>query len=216
MELESKYWQARNELLALSGSDTVTVDSTLRSVFDGMTMIPAKVVSNTIDRHDNLLTIDQGSADGVKPDMGVVCGMGLVGVVYMVGTHYAIVMPLLNSHSRISCAIRSCGYFGYLQWDGKNPTEAYMEDVPRHACLRKRDQNTAAILLHLLPLGTGCGQHHQHRQLRRRPVIQAHHQALDRLRLPARRLHRHRQGVQRATAAHHGRPRLHGTHELTT
>jgi len=157
MELESKYWQARNELLALSGSDTVTVDSTLRSVFDGMTMIPAKVVSNTIDRHDNLLTIDQGSADGVKPDMGVVCGMGLVGVVYMVGTHYAIVMPLLNSHSRISCAIRSCGYFGYLQWDGKNPTEAYMEDVPRHAQFKKGDWVETSGYSAIFPPGITVG-----------------------------------------------------------
>ena len=65
--------------------------------------------------------------------MGVVCGTGLVGVVYMTSAHYSVVMPVLNIHSRISCAIRDRGYFGYLSWDGKNPTEAYMDDVPRHA-----------------------------------------------------------------------------------
>jgi rod shape-determining protein MreC len=45
------------------------------------------VVSNTIDRHNNLITIDKGTADGVRQDMGVACGNGVVGVVYMAGSH---------------------------------------------------------------------------------------------------------------------------------
>ena len=77
-------------------------------------LIPAKVVSNSVDRNDNLMTIDRGSKDGVEKDMGVACGNGVVGVVYLVSDHYSVVMPVLNYHSRISCAIRRRGYFGYL------------------------------------------------------------------------------------------------------
>jgi Cell shape-determining protein len=103
-------------------------------------LIPAKVVSNSVDRLDNLITIDKGKVDGVERDMGVACGNGVVGVVYMASDHYAVVIPVLNvSASRISCSIRGRGYFGYLRWDGKDPAVAYLEDVPRHARFKRGD-----------------------------------------------------------------------------
>ena len=103
-------------------------------------LIPAKVVSNTLDKADNLITIDRGRADGVEKDMGVACGSGVVGVVYMVSDHYAVVIPVLNvTSSRISCAIRGRGYFGYLQWYGGDASVAYVEDIPRHARFKRGD-----------------------------------------------------------------------------
>ena len=97
-------------------------------------LIPAKVVDNSLNREENLMTIDKGRADGVEVDMGVACGNGVVGVVYLVSEHYSVVIPVLNaSSSRISCSIRNRGYFGYLRWYGGDPSVAYVEDVPRHA-----------------------------------------------------------------------------------
>ena len=37
--------------------------------------------------------------DGVERDMGVASGNGIVGVVYMVSDHYAVVIPVLNTSS---------------------------------------------------------------------------------------------------------------------
>ena len=103
-------------------------------------LIPAKVVSNTLDKADNLMTIDRGRLDGVERDMGVACGNGVVGVVYLVSDHYAAVIPVLNvTSSRISCAIRGRGYFGYLQWYGGDASVAYVEDIPRHARFKRGD-----------------------------------------------------------------------------
>lgn len=103
-------------------------------------LIPAKVVSNTVDKANNLITIDKGSLDGVEKDMGVACGSGVVGVVYLVSSHYSVVIPVLNvTSSRISCAIRGRGYFGYLQWYGGDPSVAYVEDIPRHARFKRGD-----------------------------------------------------------------------------
>ena len=97
-------------------------------------LIPAKVVDNSLNKDENLMTIDKGRADGVEVDMGVACGNGVVGVVYLVSEHYSVVIPVLNaSSSRISCSIRNRGYFGYLRWYGGDPSVAYVEDVPRHA-----------------------------------------------------------------------------------
>ena len=47
-------------------------------------LIPAKVVSNSVNKPDNLITIDKGRSNGVEVDMGVACGNGIVGVVYLV------------------------------------------------------------------------------------------------------------------------------------
>ena len=101
--------------------------------------VPARVVSNSLDKLNNFITIDKGTADGVGKDMGVACGLGVVGIVYLTAEHYSVVIPVLNSKSNISCSIRGRGYFGYLHWYGDCPDEAYLDDVPRHARFRIGD-----------------------------------------------------------------------------
>ena len=121
-------------------------------------LIPAKVVSNSIDRPDNLITIDRGRADGIERDMGVACGNGLVGVVYMASDHYAVIIPVLNtSSSRISCSIRGRGYFGYLRWYGGDPAVAYLEDVPRHARFKRGDWVETSGYSAIFPQGVLVG-----------------------------------------------------------
>lgn len=121
-------------------------------------LIPAKVVSNSIDRSDNLITIDRGRADGIERDMGVACGNGLVGVVYMASDHYAVIIPVLNtSSSRISCRIRGRGYFGYLRWYGDDPAVAFLEDVPRHARFKRGDWVETSGYSAIFPQGVLVG-----------------------------------------------------------
>lgn len=125
--------------------------------FQGCRLIPAKVVANMVNRYDNLITIDKGSADGVKRDMGVVCGMGVVGIVYLVSEHYSIVIPALNSHSNISCTIQRRGYFGYLRWRGGSSQMAYLEDVPRHAHFKLGDNVVTSGYSSVFPPGVMVG-----------------------------------------------------------
>ncbi len=125
--------------------------------FQGCRLIPAKVVANMVNRYDNLITIDKGSADGVKRDMGVVCGMGVVGIVYLVSEHYSIVIPALNSHSNISCTIQRRGYFGYLRWRGGSSQLAYLEDVPRHAHFKLGDNVVTSGYSLVFPPGVMVG-----------------------------------------------------------
>ena len=125
--------------------------------FQGCRLIPAKVVANMVNRYDNLITIDKGSADGVKRDMGVVCGMGVVGIVYLVSEHYSIVIPALNSHSNISCTIQRRGYFGYLRWRGGSSQLAYLVDVPRHAHFKLGDNVVTSGYSSVFPPGVMVG-----------------------------------------------------------
>lgn len=155
--LQRQLNRAREELLDLKG-DTAVFDSIAQEVIGELHLLPAKVVSNSLRRPDNLLTIDRGRADGVMPDMGVVSGTGLVGVVYMAGQHYSVVMPLLNVHSRVSCAIRNYGFFGYLAWDGSSTTDAFMEDVPRHAQFNTGEWVETSGYSDIFPPGITIGQ----------------------------------------------------------
>lgn len=122
-------------------------------------LIPAKVVSSELGKMDNLMTIDKGKADGVEVGMGVACGLGVVGVTYLVSDHYAVVIPVLNAHlSRISCAIRGYGYFGVLRWYGQDAGYAYVEDIPRHARFKRGDWVETNGYSSIFPPGVQVGQ----------------------------------------------------------
>ena len=102
----------------------------------GFELIPATVVSNSAERADNYLVIDKGTQHGVRPEMGVVSGGGVVGIVYLAGPNYSLIIPVTNRKSSISCRVRGQNYFGYLQWDGQSMLSAYVDDVPRYAKVR--------------------------------------------------------------------------------
>ncbi len=121
-------------------------------------LIPAKVVDNSVDKAQNFITINKGSADGVREDMGVACGNGVVGIVYLVSGHYSVVIPVLNSESNISCAIAGKGYFGYLHWKGGATDIAYLDDVPRHAKFRLHDKVVTSGYSSVFPPGVLVGE----------------------------------------------------------
>lgn len=120
-------------------------------------LIPAKVVANSVDKPGNLMTIDKGSADGIHKDMAVISGTGVVGIVYLVAEHYAIVIPVLNTKSNISCMIQNRGYFGYLRWKGGVSDLAYLEEVPRHAHFKLGDYVVTSGYSAVFPPGVRVG-----------------------------------------------------------
>ena len=140
-----------------SAADTAMNKSLLLQSLHPYRLIPAKVVGMSWNRRDNLLTINKGEADGVKKDMGVVCGTGVVGIVYLTSAHYAIVIPVLNSQSNISCIIQGRGYFGYLHWTGGNISEAYVDDVPRHAHFKLYENVVTSGYSSVFPAGVMVG-----------------------------------------------------------
>ena len=139
-------------------ADSLTMANRQMQYLSQFGLVPAKVISNSLDKTDNLITIDKGSADGIHKDMGVACGNGVVGVVYLVSEHYSIVIPVLNSQSNISCTIQKRGYFGYLRWKGGSSDIAYVEDIPRHAHFRKHDKVVTSGYSSIFPPGIMVGE----------------------------------------------------------
>lgn len=119
--------------------------------------IAAEVVQCSVDQRDNLITINKGEADGVKKDMGVVSGTGVVGIVYLTGPHYSVVIPALSSKSSISCKIDRTNYIGYLRWEGGLSNLAYVDEVPRHAHFKLYDRVVTSGYSSVFPAGVPVG-----------------------------------------------------------
>lgn len=154
--LEEKISDLSEKLTTVTKDSSYVKDSLLLPVQE-MKLIPAKVVSNSIIRPDNLMTINKGSKDGVKKDMGVVCGTGVVGIVYLVSPQYSVVIPLLNTKSNISCKIENREYFGYLIWQGGATDIAYLDDIPRHARFKLNENIVTSGYSSIFPPGIKVG-----------------------------------------------------------
>lgn len=154
--LEEKISDLSEKLTTVIKDSSYVKDSLLLPVQE-MKLIPAKVVSNSIIRPDNLMTINKGSKDGVKKDMGVVCGTGVVGIVYLVSPQYSVVIPLLNTKSNISCKIENREYFGYLVWQGGATDIAYLDDIPRHARFKLNENIVTSGYSSIFPPGIKVG-----------------------------------------------------------
>ena len=154
--LEEKISDLSEKLTTVTKDSSYVKDSLLLPVQE-MKLIPAKVVSNSIIQPDNLMTINKGSKDGVKKDMGVVCGTGVVGIVYLVSPQYSVVIPLLNTKSNISCKIEIREYFGYLIWQGGATDIAYLDDIPRHARFKLNENIVTSGYSSIFPPGIKVG-----------------------------------------------------------
>lgn len=66
------------------------------------TKVGARVIANDSSNWFQIFRIDKGSKDGIAPDMNVVAGGGLVGIVTDVGANYATVRSIIDDSSRVS------------------------------------------------------------------------------------------------------------------
>ena len=110
-----------------SDADTTKILSTnYKSPFKGDLEGPriiyreGKVVQMTMNGMRNYLTVNRGEEDGVYEGMGVRNEEGVVGIVATVGKHYAVVLPIINIETHLSCRFLKNDYIGTLQWDGRD------------------------------------------------------------------------------------------------
>ena len=113
--------------------DSVGFERLKKETLVGYDILKAKVINNSLIHTDNYITLDKGEKDGVRSEMGVVDGEGVVGIVYLTSENYSVVIPVLNSKCSISCKIKRSDYFGFLKWEGGSSKYAIVKDIPRHS-----------------------------------------------------------------------------------
>jgi rod shape-determining protein MreC len=134
-------------------ADTMTVDSALSRYH----FIIAHVINNSINHSHNYITIEKGRLDGIEPEMGVMDQNGIVGIVNVVGDHTARLISVLNPYLRLSCKVKGENQVGSLVWDGKNPGEAILEELPKHAKFIKGDTIVTSGYSSVFPEGVPVG-----------------------------------------------------------
>ncbi|WP_300735876.1 rod shape-determining protein MreC [uncultured Alistipes sp.] len=94
----------------------------------------ACVVANTVNRAQNLITLNRGRNDNVIPEMGVLSPDGaMVGYVVDCSDRYAVAMSVLNTSFRASGRLAGSEYYGSIYWDGRDQSVVILGDVSKYA-----------------------------------------------------------------------------------
>jgi len=150
--------QLRNQLRSSKYVDTVAKHSITDTIYKQQyTYIEAQVISNSINKRNNYLTISRGSHDGLVKGMGVINGQGVVGKVMFVGEHMAVVQSLLHKDTRFSAMLANSKEIGYLQWsEDLNPRKGLLGEVSNNA-QPKIGEMVVTSDLSLFPAGIPLG-----------------------------------------------------------
>lgn len=147
-------FEALNQVRYIDSAPTVT-DSTVVDQYD---FESAKVVSNTVHRFTNFITINKGSDDGIEPGMAVISSLGAVGKVRTVSRHYSVVTSILHVDVQVSALLKRTGHFGTIQWDGVDPGIVKLKYIPRHVEPIRGDSVVTSGYNAVFPEGVMVGQ----------------------------------------------------------
>lgn len=88
---------------------------------------PAQIISREVDNINAYLTINKGSANGIKKNMPVIAFQngeeGLVGKIIQVGPFTSVIMPIYNTECQISSRIQNTRDLGLVAGNGN-------QDIP--------------------------------------------------------------------------------------
>ena len=117
----------------------------------------AKVISNSVNKQFNYITLNKGSRHGIKPDMGVIDASGVVGVITNVSYNYSTGLSLLNKRLSIPAKITKNNYFGSLVWDGEHYNTADLKEIPFHIMINVGDTVVTSGFSNIFPEGIMIG-----------------------------------------------------------
>ena len=119
--------------------------------------LSARIVNASTNRTRNYLTLNRGSEDGIRPDMGVVSGTQVVGIVKSVSEHFCVVLPLIHPSIGISCKLKSNNYVGVLRWEPGDASFGLLDDVARHVDVSRGDSIVTSGYTSIFPEGFYVG-----------------------------------------------------------
>jgi rod shape-determining protein MreC len=141
---------------------TSQLDTTLYVASDTSRTAPyilhaGRVINNSVRRMNNYLTLSIGTANGVKPGMGVMSSNGVVGRVKTVSRDYATVTSVLHSQMLVSAKIKKSDTFGTVKWTGGDYRSALLDYIPLHVTPEKGDTVVTSGFNTVFPEGVMVG-----------------------------------------------------------
>jgi rod shape-determining protein MreC len=118
---------------------------------------PAEVINNSTNRQKNYFTLNKGIKQGVRINMAVTSGSAVAGVITGCSENYSVAMSLLNLDFKLSARIKSNGYFGSLNWDGRDYRYAVLNEIPQHVMVSVGDTIESTGYSAIFPEGVMIG-----------------------------------------------------------
>ena len=120
-------------------------------------VIPVKVVGNSVIFRNNYLVLNKGSTHGIKPHSGLITAIGVAGIVRRGSPKSAVAMSALHSQFRVAARIRHKGNIGTLVWSGKGTRNFLLQDVSKDALVVKGDTIETSGYSDIFPEGVMLG-----------------------------------------------------------
>ena len=155
-ELASENAKLRSILFNVKDTSNIAKLDSIKGVKSEDVLV-SKVIHNSYNVHENYLTLNSGELQGVKPDMGVINSLGIIGIIDNTSPNYSTVMSILNKKSQINAKIKKSNHFGSLVWDGKSTGYVQLIGVPRLASIKKGDTIVTGGQSAIFPENIGIG-----------------------------------------------------------
>ena len=159
-ELENSL-AAYREREANIATDTLTmaqIDSTFVEQLTQYSYLPARIISNTINRNRNFITLNRGRQHGIMEDMAVITPDGsMVGYVVGCSDRYSVVISILNGDFTTSGKISGDEHFGSITWNGHSPHKVQMSELTKYAEFEEGAPVVSSGLSHIFPEGVKIG-----------------------------------------------------------
>lgn len=159
-ELEGRLSYYRDkEINAITDSISLDgLDPTLGESLSQYRYTTARIISNSISRSRNFITLNRGRMHGVMVDMAAISPSGvMIGYVVGCSERYSIVLPMLNTDFRTSGKIIGDEHFGSISWSGNSSYKVEMTDLSKHADIEIGDEVVSTGLSHYFPEGIKIG-----------------------------------------------------------
>jgi|BioPla2DNA2_1021312.scaffolds.fasta_scaffold00067_80 rod shape-determining protein MreC len=157
-QLADENARIKNTLVSSYKSNRVSFSEIYDSVYEQYwKYIDCKIVYNSTGRQHNMLMIDKGSRHGIEPEMGLVSGKGVVGIIQHVSKNYSTASSILNTNVIISAKLKSSDHFGILKWDGNDTKYCYLSDIPNHIKIENGDTIVTSGYSSIFPEGIIIG-----------------------------------------------------------
>jgi rod shape-determining protein MreC len=148
----------RNSIEHLARKESPHFFSVSDSVFSQQYVhTPAEVINNSTNRQKNFFTINKGANQGIRLNMAVTSGNAVAGVITGCSENYSVAMSLLNLDFKLSARIKSNGYFGSLNWDGRDYRYAILNEIPQHVIVTVGDTIESTGYSAIFPEGVIVG-----------------------------------------------------------
>lgn len=119
-ELQAENARLKAEVDSLTSENTLLMQdyyelTSLRQLYDldqtysDYEKVGARIIASDSSSWFNSFIIDKGEEDGIKPDMNIISGAGLVGIVTETGKNWSRVNTIINDNANVSATVLHTG-----------------------------------------------------------------------------------------------------------